>query len=104
MKEGTVADIDTTAEETDAPSGGLTSSSAFPALVALWFAALFGGGCLFLPPALFDAILGDAAPFGPQTRIVFALVAAGIGLVLGLLGTFVGMTVTLQGAVAALAR
>ena len=35
--------------------------------------------------ALFDAILGDAAPFGPQTRIVFALVAAGIGLVLGLL-------------------
>ena len=85
MKEGTVADIDTPAEETDAPSGGLTSSSAFPALVALWFAALFGGGCLFLPPALFDAILGDAAPFGPQTRIVFALVAAGIGLVLGLL-------------------
>ncbi|MBD59808.1 MAG: hypothetical protein CL808_06760 [Citromicrobium sp.] len=84
MKEGGLAEQDHIPDESDAKEGGLTSSAAFPALVALWFAALFGGGCLFLPPVLFDMLLGGAAPFGPQTRLVFALGAAGIGLLMGL--------------------
>lgn len=80
-----MADIDHDHDDGDTTNtGGLTSSATFPALVALWFAALFGGGCLFLPPVLFDAIFGGQAPFGEQTRIVFALGAAGIGLLLGL--------------------
>ncbi|MEL7691845.1 hypothetical protein [Citromicrobium bathyomarinum] len=77
---------------------GLTSSKAFPALVALWFAALFGGGCLFLPPVLFDMVFGGNSPFGPQTRIVVALGAAGIGLLLGL---FIASRVRDDGASAA---
>ena len=84
MKERTVTDIDYDRDDDAASSGGLTSRPAFAALVALWFAALFGAGCLFLPQVLFDAIFGGNLPFGPQTRIVFAIGAAGIGLVMGL--------------------
>jgi len=84
MKEGTLADVDYDFDESDPETRGLTSSAAFPALVALWFAALFGGGCLFLPPVLFDMIFGGNSPFGEQTRIVLALGAAGIGLLMGL--------------------
>lgn len=79
-----MADIDHDDGDTQTNTGGLTASATFPALVALWFAALFGGGCLFLPPVLFDAAFGGQAPFGEQTRIVVALGAAGIGLLLGL--------------------
>jgi hypothetical protein len=82
MKEGSLAEFDLD-DDVSRPDG-LTSSKAFPALVALWFAALFGGGCLFLPPVLFDMVFGGNSPFGPQTRIVVALGAAGIGLLLGL--------------------
>ena len=84
MKEGTLAEFDLDRDEDVSQPAGLTSSKAFPALVALWFAALFGGGCLFLPPVLFDVIFGGNSPFGPQTRIIVALGAAGIGLLLGL--------------------
>ena len=82
MKEGSLAEFDLD-DDVSRPDG-LTSSKAFPALVALWFAALFGGGCLFLPPVLFDMVFGGNSPFGPQTRIIVALGAAGIGLLLGL--------------------
>lgn len=77
-------DYDREFDEPEESTGGLTSSAAFPALVALWFAALFGGGCLFLPPVLFDMIFGGESPLGEQTRIVAALVCAGVGLLLGL--------------------
>ena len=83
MMEG-IADEFRTTDEDEAATGGFTASPAFPALVALWFAALFGGGCLFLPPVLFDAVFGGTAPFGPNTRIIVALGAAGIGLLMGL--------------------
>ena len=56
MKEGSLAEFDLD-DDVSRPDG-LTSSKAFPALVALWFAALFGGGCLFLPPVLFDMVFG----------------------------------------------
>ena len=71
-------------ENTSAKHGRFTQSTGFAALVGLWFAALFGGGCLFLPPVLFDAMFSGESPFGPSTRIVFALAAATIGLLLGL--------------------
>jgi|GEM_PF-1306645 len=84
MKEGLVFDAYRTRDEDEAAGGGFTASAAFPALVALWFAALFGGGCLFLPPVLFDMVFGGEGPFGPNTRIIVALGAAGIGLLMGL--------------------
>lgn len=79
-----MADIDEAFDEGEAKDGGMMSGMAFPALVALWFAALFGVGCFFLPPVLFDAVFGGNAPFGPHTRIVVAVAAAGIGLLMGL--------------------
>ena len=84
MKEGTVAETARARENGDFTTGGFTSSAVFPALVGLWFAALFGAGCLFLPQVLFDAVFGETAPLGENTRIVAALVAAALGLVLGL--------------------
>ena len=84
MKEGIVSDIDFDLDDDVSSNGGLTSRPAFPALVALWFAALFGAGCLFLPQVLYDTIFDGNSPFGPQTRVVVALIAAGIGLILGL--------------------
>ncbi|NCP19691.1 MAG: hypothetical protein GW855_11105 [Erythrobacter sp.] len=88
MKEGTLADRNHIREEHDSKRGGFTGSAVFPVLVGLWFAALFGAGCLFLPPVLFDMILGGATPFGQNTRIVIALGAAAIGLLMGVLIAF----------------
>lgn len=79
-----MAERDHAPEETRSSTDRLIASAAFPALVALWFAALFGAGLLFLPPVLFDALFGDLAAFGAQTRIVVALGAASLGLLLGL--------------------
>ncbi len=84
MKEGILIDSDREFDDPDESAGGLTSSAAFPVLVGLWFAALFGAGCLFLPSVLFDMAFGGESPLGAQTRIVAALVAAVIGLALGL--------------------
>tara|TARA_B100001179_G_scaffold228098_1_gene211641 strand:- start:261 stop:1400 length:1140 start_codon:yes stop_codon:yes gene_type:complete len=84
MNEATQTEMDHTPDEHRASRSAATSGTAFQAIVALWFAALFGGGCLFLPPVLFDAIFGGNSPFGAQTRIVAAIGAAGIGLLMGL--------------------
>lgn len=65
----------------------------FPAIVALWFAALFGLGSLAIRPALIesavlatriDALVPAAAPpLGVTARILFALVLAVVGGLLG---------------------
>ena len=67
----------------------------FPAVVALWFGALFGLGSLVVRPALIesvvaamriDAVIPSAgAPLGVTTRILLVLTMAGIG---GLIGAF----------------
>ncbi|MDA7787672.1 hypothetical protein N8940_00375 [Sphingomonadaceae bacterium] len=72
----------------------ISAHRAFPAIVALWFAALFGLGSLVLPVALIEGLVNAAGissvisaaepPLGATTRIIIALLAAGIGVVLGL--------------------
>lgn len=67
---------------------------AFPAMVALWFAALFGFGSLVLPAALVERALATthadavlpvlASPLGIAGRALIALVALILGGVLGL--------------------
>ena len=66
----------------------------FPAIVALWFAALLGIGSLVLPVALFEALAeatglaaavpAAAPPLGVTARILIALVFAALGVVAGL--------------------
>lgn len=73
----------------------ISSHPAFPAIVALWFAALLGLGSLILPVALLEtfsraanlAAIAPAAapPFGITARIVIAALAGIIGIILGLL-------------------
>ncbi|MBB3034190.1 hypothetical protein [Alteriqipengyuania lutimaris] len=71
-------------EETQTGADRLIASAVFPVLVAAWFAALLGAGFLFLPPVLFDALFGELAIPGVQTRLAVAVGAAGVGLLLGL--------------------
>ncbi|ALG59548.1 MULTISPECIES: hypothetical protein [Citromicrobium] len=79
-----MTESDHTAQTHAGKGAGFTQSTAFVIIVGLWFAALFGGGCLLLPPVLFDAAFSGEPPFGPNTRIIFVAVAAGLGLLLGL--------------------
>lgn len=74
----------------------ISAHPAFPAVVALWFAALLGLGCLVVPVIIFETISSAsgiaslfpaaAPPLGPTARIAIALLAAlggaGIGLLL----------------------
>ena len=72
----------------------LSSHPAFPAIVALWFAALFGIGSLVLPSTLFERIIvatglpailpAAAPPLGFTARAMIALVATCAGLAIGL--------------------
>ena len=72
----------------------ISAHPAFPAVVALWFAALLGLGTLVLPVALFErlvtatglaAIIPAAAPpLGFTARAGIALVGIVLGAVLGL--------------------
>ncbi|GMN13384.1 hypothetical protein [Altererythrobacter sp. MTPC7] len=72
----------------------ISSHPAFPAIVGLWFAALFGIGSLVLPTGFFetvvvaiglDAVLPAAAPpLGFTARAAIAVAAAALGLALGL--------------------
>lgn len=72
----------------------ISSHPVFPAIVALWFAALLGLGSLVLPVALFEqliAITGTASlvpaaqpPLGVTARILISLAAAGLGVLAGL--------------------
>ena len=73
----------------------ISSHPAFPAIVALWFAALLGLGCLILPSVLFErlvAITGLASivpaaapPLGFTARAMLALAAAIAGAAIGLI-------------------
>jgi hypothetical protein len=72
----------------------ISAHPAFPAIVALWFAALLGLGSLVLPVQLFERaseVMGLAsvvaaaqAPLGVTARILVAATAAGFGATLGL--------------------
>lgn len=65
----------------------------FPAIVALWFGALFGLGSLALRPALVEQLViaagidtlipATAPPLGTTTRILIALAMTGLGALLG---------------------
>lgn len=67
----------------------------FPAIVALWFAALFGRGSIIVSPALIERIVAAtgiaklvpmaAPPLGTTARILFALALTGLGGLIGLL-------------------
>lgn len=67
----------------------------FPAIVALWFAALFGVGSIIVSPSLLERIVAAtglaklvpmaAPPLGTTARILFALALTGLGGLIGLL-------------------
>lgn len=71
----------------------LTRHPLFPAIVALWFGALFGLGSLAIRPALIeqlvvaggiDSVIPMAAPpLGVTTRILMALAMTGLGGLIG---------------------
>lgn len=90
----------TVAEHTRSRTGGsqtpaqpISRHPFFPAIVALWFGALFGLGSLALRPALveqlvlathLDAVLPMAAPpLGATMRILLALAMTGLGGAIG---------------------
>ena len=72
----------------------ISSHPAFPAIVALWFAALFGIGSLVLPIGLFEgavtatgvdaAVPAAAPPLGFTARAAIAILAGLVGLAAGL--------------------
>lgn len=72
----------------------VSAHPAFPAIVALWFAALLGIGTLVLPVVLLERMaeasglsslfVAAQAPLGMTARIVIALVAAAIGGLVGI--------------------
>ncbi|WP_095012300.1 hypothetical protein [Tsuneonella mangrovi] len=81
--------------KTDAtPKAPVSAHPAFPAIVALWFAALFGIGSMVLPAPLLDKLVtvtrishvfaSATPPLGATARIVIALVACGLGVVAGI--------------------
>ena len=73
----------------------ITSHPLFPAVVALWFGALFGLGSLAVRPSLIEGLVmkshldlvvpAAAPPLGITARILIALVLAALGAVIGLL-------------------
>ena len=75
----------------------ITSNPLFPAVVALWFGALFGLGSLAVRPALLEALVlssridlfipAAAPPLGVTARILLALAMAALGAMLGIMLT-----------------
>ena len=68
-----------------ARQGSISAHPLFPAIVALWFAALLGIGSLILPVAIFDriaALSGDVS-LSMTARTAIAVVAAIGGAALG---------------------
>ncbi|MEQ1499012.1 MAG: hypothetical protein ABL914_10160 [Novosphingobium sp.] len=71
----------------------ITSHQLFPAVVALWFGALFGLGSLAIRPSLIENLVlssrldlmvpAAAPPLGVTARIIIALVLAAIGAMAG---------------------
>ena len=70
---------------TSANQAPVSRHPAFPAVVALWFAALFGIGTLVLPATLFDNLAGlfGMESLGLGARIAIAIVVGAAGAVLG---------------------
>lgn len=72
----------------------ISAHPAFPAIVALWFAALLGLGSLVLPVALYERaseasglsslVAAAQPPLGVTARILVALAAGGLGVFAGL--------------------
>ena len=72
----------------------ITSHQLFPAVVALWFGALFGLGSLAVRPSLLETVVmasrvdlvipAAAPPLGVTARILVALALAAVGSVIGL--------------------
>ena len=77
-----------------ANSKPITSNPLFPAVVALWFGALFGLGSLAVRPSLIEELVlssridlivpAAAPPLGVTARIILALMLAAVGAVIGL--------------------
>ena len=71
----------------------VTHHPLFPAIVALWFGALFGLGSLVIRPGLIESLVlatgidtvvsAAAPPLGPTARILIALTMAALGGALG---------------------
>ena len=78
----------------------LSAHPVFPAIIALWFAALMGIGTLIVPNALFEqlstasglsAIVPEAAPpLGFKAKLLIAIAFALLGAITGL---FLGLKV-----------
>lgn len=72
----------------------ITSHQLFPAVVALWFGALFGLGSLAVRPSLLEELVlksrldlvipAAAPPLGVTARILVALILAALGAVIGI--------------------
>ncbi|WP_336985446.1 hypothetical protein [Altererythrobacter aquiaggeris] len=83
-----------TIERQPAGKKPVSSHRLFPAIVALWFAALFGVGSLVLPTPLIERVAvasglaGMVAaaqpPLGVTAKLLIALVGSGFGIVLGI--------------------
>jgi hypothetical protein len=84
-------------DSSDAPDASrppISLHPAFPAVVALWFAALLGIGSMVLPVVLLERVVGisglaalvpgAAPPLGSTARILIALAAATVGALGGL--------------------
>ncbi|MBD3730835.1 MAG: hypothetical protein IE933_14140, partial [Sphingomonadales bacterium] len=73
----------------------ISSHPVFPAVVALWFASLFGIGSMVLPAALLEKLVtvtgiaslvpAAAPPLGITARLAIALAGVVVGVVSGLL-------------------
>jgi hypothetical protein len=78
------------------PANGkpITSHQLFPAVVALWFGALFGLGSLAVRPSLLEGLVlkshldlvipAAAPPLGVTARILVALILAALGAMIGI--------------------
>ena len=76
-----------------AGSKPITGHPLFPAVIALWFGALFGLGNLAIRPALFESLVvrigidqiipAAAPPLGITARILIALTLAAVGAAIG---------------------
>ena len=77
-----------------APAKPITAHQLFPAVVALWFGALFGLGSLAVRPSLLESLViksridlivpAAAPPLGITARILVALILAAIGAGIGI--------------------
>jgi hypothetical protein len=77
-----------------APAQPVTTHQLFPAVVALWFGALFGLGSLAVRPSLLESLVissridlivpAAAPPLGITARILLALILAAIGAAIGI--------------------